>query len=63
MANLGTLTATGDQGRVLAQRDTSGPRFAMAVADVPVHHRSTLYSRFGNGSLGQALRFFSCAFF
>ena len=47
-AKLGILTATDDRGRVLAQRDTIGPIFATAVANIPVRHDSTLYSRFGN---------------
>ena len=47
-AKLGILTATDDRGRVLAQRDTIGPSFATAVANIPVRHDSTLYSRFGN---------------
>jgi apolipoprotein N-acyltransferase len=47
-ARLGILTATDDRGRVLAQRNTIGPTFATAVANIPVRHDSTLYSRFGN---------------
>jgi apolipoprotein N-acyltransferase len=47
-AKLGMLTATDDRGRVLAERDTIGPSFATAVADIPVRHDSTLYSRFGD---------------
>lgn len=47
-AKLGILTATDDRGRVLAQRNTLGPVFASVIADVPVRHDATLYSRFGN---------------
>jgi apolipoprotein N-acyltransferase len=47
-AKLGILTATDDRGRVLAQRNTIGPSFATAVANIPVRHDSTFYSRFGN---------------
>jgi apolipoprotein N-acyltransferase len=47
-AKFGILTATDDRGRVLAERDTIGPVFATAVANIPVRHDSTLYSRFGN---------------
>ena len=47
-AKLGVLTATDDRGRVLAQRNTIGPSFATAVANIPVRHDSTLYARFGN---------------
>lgn len=47
-ARLGILTASDDRGRVLVERDTIGPVFAVAVANIPVRHDSTLYSRFGN---------------
>ncbi|MGC2661918.1 MAG: nitrilase-related carbon-nitrogen hydrolase [Bryobacteraceae bacterium] len=47
-AKLGILTATDDRGRVLAERNTIGPSFAAAVANIPVRHDSTLYSKFGN---------------
>lgn len=47
-ARLGILTATDDRGRVLAERNTIGPSFAIAIANIPVRHDSTLYSIFGN---------------
>jgi apolipoprotein N-acyltransferase len=47
-ARLGILTATDDRGRVLVERNTIGPVFATATANIPVRHDSTLYSRFGN---------------
>lgn len=47
-AKLGILTATDDRGRVRAERDTIGPSFATAIANIPVRHDSTLYSIFGN---------------
>jgi apolipoprotein N-acyltransferase len=47
-AKLGILTATDDRGRVLAQRNTIGSSLATAVANIPVRHDSTLYSKFGN---------------
>ena len=47
-AKLGVLTASDDRGHVLAERDTIGPSFATAIANIPVRHDSTLYSRFGN---------------
>jgi apolipoprotein N-acyltransferase len=47
-AKLGILTATDDRGRVLAGRNTIGPSFATAIANIPVRHDSTLYSIFGN---------------
>jgi apolipoprotein N-acyltransferase len=47
-AKLGILTATDDRGRILAERNTIGPLFATAVANVPVRHDATIYSRFGN---------------
>jgi apolipoprotein N-acyltransferase len=48
-ANLGILTVTDDRGRVLAEQDTiAGPPFSVAIADVPVRHDATLYSRFGD---------------
>ncbi len=45
---LGILTATDDRGRVLAQRRTTGSQFATVIADIPVRHDATIYSRFGN---------------
>ncbi|MGC1907970.1 MAG: nitrilase-related carbon-nitrogen hydrolase [Candidatus Acidiferrum sp.] len=47
-AKLGILTATDDRGRVLAERDTIGPSFATAIANIPVRHDGTLYLIFGN---------------
>src|SRR5215469_6067422 len=47
-AKLGILTATDDRGHILAERNTIGPLFATAIANVPVRHDATLYSRFGN---------------
>ena len=47
-AKLGILTATDDRGRVLAERKTIGPVFAVAVGEVPVHHDATIYSRYAN---------------
>jgi apolipoprotein N-acyltransferase len=47
-AKLGILTATDDRGRVLAERNTIGPVFATVVANIPVRHDATFYSRFGN---------------
>ena len=41
-AKLGVLTATDDRGRIVAQRNTIGPSFATAVANIPVRHDSTL---------------------
>jgi len=47
-AKLGILTATDDRGRILGERKTIGPIFATLVANVPVRHDATFYSRFGN---------------
>ena len=47
-AKLGILTVTDDRGRVLAERDTLAVPFATLVADIPVRHDVTIYSRFGN---------------
>jgi apolipoprotein N-acyltransferase len=47
-AKLGILTASDDRGRVLVERNTIGPVFATAVANIPVRHDDTVYSRFGN---------------
>ncbi|MGB9512012.1 MAG: nitrilase-related carbon-nitrogen hydrolase [Candidatus Acidiferrum sp.] len=47
-AKLGILTLTDDRGRVLAQRNTIGPVFATVIANIPVRHDTTFYSRFGN---------------
>ena len=38
-AKLGILTASDDRGRVLAERNTIGPSFAMAVANIPVRRQ------------------------
>jgi apolipoprotein N-acyltransferase len=47
--DLGILTATDDRGRVLAEKNTlMGPPLVTLVADVPVRHDATIYSRFGN---------------
>jgi apolipoprotein N-acyltransferase len=48
--DLGILTATDDRGRVLAEKNTTsiGAPLATLVADVPVRHDATIYSRFGN---------------
>ena len=48
-ANLGILTATDDRGRLIAEQDTiMGPPFVTSIADVPVHHDATVFSRFGD---------------
>jgi apolipoprotein N-acyltransferase len=48
-ADLGILTATDDRGRVLAEKNTLlGPPLVTLVANVPVRHDATIYSRFGN---------------
>jgi apolipoprotein N-acyltransferase len=44
----GILTVSDDRGRVLAERVTSAQPFTTLIAQVPVQHRSTLYSRWGN---------------
>jgi apolipoprotein N-acyltransferase len=48
--DLGILTATDDRGRVLGEKNTTsfGAPLATLVADVPVRHDPTVYSRFGN---------------
>src|SRR5215472_15337080 len=49
-ADLGILTATDDRGSVLSERDTVrfGAPFATVVAEVPVRHDITIYSRLGD---------------
>lgn len=49
-ADLGLLTTTDDRGRVLAERDTVGigTPFATVIAEVPVRHDATIYSRLGD---------------
>ncbi len=49
-ADLGILTASDDRGRILAEQSTVGigAPIATAVAEVPVRHDGTLYSRFGD---------------
>ena len=49
-AKLGILTATDDRGRILAERNTvfGAPPFASVIANVPVRHDATIYSKFGN---------------
>lgn len=44
----GILTVSDDRGRVLAERVTIAQPFTTLIAQVPVQHRSTLYSRWGN---------------
>jgi apolipoprotein N-acyltransferase len=62
-AKLGILSATDDRGRVLAQANTIGPSFATAVANIPVRHDRTLYSRLGNWfALVCVSLFFVCLF-
>src|SRR5215469_13299854 len=49
-ADMGVLTATDDRGSVLSERDTVriGAPFATVVAEVPVRHDITIYSRLGD---------------
>ena len=49
-ADLGILTATDDRGSVLSERDTVriGAPIATVVAEVPVRHDITIYSRLGD---------------
>ena len=42
------LYATDDRGRVIAERDTAFVPFATVVANVPVRHDATVYSRLGD---------------
>jgi apolipoprotein N-acyltransferase len=44
----GILTVTDDRGRVLAERDTGSPPFAVLVASVPVVNERTIYGREGD---------------
>jgi apolipoprotein N-acyltransferase len=44
----GILTISDDRGRILAERATSAQPFVTLLAQVPVPHHSTLYSRWGN---------------
>jgi len=44
----GILTVTDDRGRVLAERATNSQPFPVLLAQVPVQHESTLYSRWGD---------------
>jgi apolipoprotein N-acyltransferase len=44
----GILTLTDDRGRVLAERNTASHAFASIVADIPVAHHATLYSKWGD---------------
>jgi len=44
----GILTVTDDRGRVLAECATNSRPFTVLLAQVPVQHESTLYSRWGN---------------
>jgi apolipoprotein N-acyltransferase len=48
--DLGILTATDDRGRVLAEENTitRGTPIVTAIANLPVRHDSTIYTRFGN---------------
>lgn len=44
----GILTVSDDRGRILAERATNAQPFVTLLAQVPVHHTSTLYARWGN---------------
>jgi apolipoprotein N-acyltransferase len=44
----GILTVSDDRGRILAERVTSVQPFTTLLAEVPVQHHSTFYSRWGN---------------
>jgi apolipoprotein N-acyltransferase len=44
----GILTITDDRGRVLAERSTNAAPFATLVAEIPVVHHPTLYSKCGD---------------
>jgi apolipoprotein N-acyltransferase len=47
-AKEGLLTVSDDRGRVLAEQKSSSAPFATLIADVPVHHETTLYARLGD---------------
>jgi len=44
----GILSITDDRGRVLAERPTNAAPFATLVAQIPVVHHDTLYSKWGD---------------
>jgi apolipoprotein N-acyltransferase len=44
----GILTVSDSRGRVLAERSTAATPFSTILAQVPVNHEATLYSRAGN---------------
>jgi apolipoprotein N-acyltransferase len=44
----GILTISDDRGRILAERYTNSQPFVTLLAELPVEHDSTLYSRWGN---------------
>jgi apolipoprotein N-acyltransferase len=44
----GILSISDDRGRVLAERSTNSQPFVTLLAQMPVQHDSTLYSRWGN---------------
>lgn len=44
----GILSITDDRGRVLAERPTNAAPFAALVAEIPVVHHATLYSKWGD---------------
>jgi apolipoprotein N-acyltransferase len=47
-AKQGLLTVSDDRGRILAQQDAAGVRFASLLASAPVRHDNTLYTRWGD---------------
>jgi apolipoprotein N-acyltransferase len=47
-AKQGLLTVSDDRGRILAQQDAAGARFASLLASAPVRHDNTLYTRWGD---------------
>ena len=44
----GSLTVSDSRGRILAERSTAAAPFSTILAQVPVRHEATLYSRTGN---------------
>jgi apolipoprotein N-acyltransferase len=47
-AKQGMLTVSDNRGRILAQQDTAGMRFASLLANAPIQHNNTLYMRWGD---------------
>ncbi len=48
VAKQGRMSVSDDRGRILAEKSSSAEPFSTLLANAPVHHTMTLYTRFGD---------------